>query len=233
MNVLVIDIGGSQVKMKVTDVAETRRFESGPELTADACVRRVLEFTHDWSFDAVSVGYPGKVSENGPVAEPGNLAGGWVGFPYEDAFARPVRIVNDAVMQALGGYIGGRMLFLGLGTGLGSALVSEHVVVPLELGTLPWQANGTIADRVGRAAFDTSERGQWLEDVDRVIHTLRNALQADYVLLGGGNAQHVEPLPDGVRRGGNEDAFTGGIRLWEDIVEPHDRPPAKVWRVVR
>ena len=232
MNVLVVDIGGSNVKMKVSGVSESRRFASGKALTAQACVAEVLAMVADWQFDVVSLGYPGPVTEDGPAVEPGNLAPGWVEFDFESAFNCPIRIVNDAVMQALGGYTGGRMLFLGLGTGLGSALVSEHVVVPLELGTLPWSPYGTIAEWVGREGLERSGRARWLEEVERVTQTLRAALQADYVLLGGGNAKHVEQLPDGVRRGGNEDAFRGGFRLWEDIVEPHDRRPPRVWRVL-
>lgn len=233
MNVLVVDIGGSNVKMKVSGASQTRRFASGRHLTAQACVTEVLAMVADWRFDVVSLGYPGQVTAEGPAVEPGNLACGWVGFGYEDAFNCPVRIVNDAVMQALGGYSGGRMLFLGLGTGLGSALVSEHVVVPLELGSLPWLPNGTIAESIGREGRKRVGPERWMEDVARATQTLRAALQADYVLLGGGNAKHVDPLPEGVRRGGNGDAFEGGFRLWEDLVEPHDRRPVKVWRVIR
>src|SRR5688572_3541263 len=219
MNVLVVDVGGSHVKLKVTGNSEPRRFESGRDLTAEACVARVLALVPDWQFDVVSFGYPGQVTEEGPVAEPGNLAAGWVGFDYEGAFNCPVRIVNDAVMQALGGYSGGRMLFLGFGTGLGSALISEHVVVPRELVTLPWYPEGTIAMRVGREGLQRSGHEFWMQDVAAVTQTLRAALQADYVLVGGGNAERVDPLPEGVRRGGNEDAFEGGFRLWEDVVE--------------
>lgn len=233
MNILVVDVGGSHVKLKLSGNKEERRFESGPDLTADGCVKRVLQTVADWEFDVVSLGYPGRVSEEGPVREPGNLADGWVRFPYEDAFGRPVRIVNDAVMQALGGYAGGRMLFLGLGTGLGSALITEHVIVPLELGNLPWFPSGTIFDWVGREGLERIGREQWMTHVARVTDTLRTALLADYVLIGGGNANRVDPLPAHVRLGGNDDALEGGFRLWEDIVEPHDRRPMNVWRIVR
>ena len=233
MNVLVIDIGGSHVKMKVSGAGESRRFPSGRGLTAHDCVARVRAMVADWTYDVVSLGYPGQVTEAGPALEPGNLAAGWVGFDYEQAFGCPVRIVNDAVMQALGGYTGGRMLFLGLGTGLGSALVSEHVVIPLELGTLPWLPTGTVAEWIGRDGLERSGHDRWMRDVAGVTQTLRCALLADYVLLGGGNATRVDPLPEGVRRGGNEDAFEGGFRLWEDFVEPHDRRPLHVWRVLR
>ena len=233
MNVLVVDIGGSNVKMSLSGKREARRFTSGKRLTAASCVNRVLAMVADWNFDVVSLGYPGQVTEKGPAVEPGNLAPGWVDYDYEAAFQCPVRIVNDAVMQALGGYTGGRMLFLGLGTGLGSALVSEHVVVPLELGSLPWFPKGTIADWVGRAGLERTGRLRWMRTVTQVTRTLQSALQADYVLLGGGNAKHVRRLGEGVRRGGNDDAFEGGFRLWEDVVEPHDRQPSKAWRVIR
>jgi polyphosphate glucokinase len=173
------------------------------------------------------------VHETGPAAEPGNLAPGWVGFDFAARFARPVRIVNDAVMQALGAYRSGRMLFLGLGTGVGSALISEHVVVPLELGSLPHVRGGTIVAHLGRAARKANGHAAWQAAVADVVPVLRVAFSADYVVLGGGNARKVDPLPSHSRRGGNRDAIEGGFRLWEEVVEPHDRQPARVWRVVR
>lgn len=233
MDVLVIDICGTHLKVLASSSAEPRRAPSGIDLTPAVMVRRVLDLTHDWHYDVVSVGYPGRVNENGPVVEPGKLAGGWVGFDFERAFEKPTRIVNDAVMQALGGYAGGRMLFLGLGTGLGSALVTEHVVVPLELGTLPYRDGESMAERVGRAGLKSHGHAVWQSSVREITGILRTAFSADYVVLGGGNAEHVDPLPPHARRGGNDDAFAGGFRLWEEFVEPHDRRPAKVWRVVR
>ena len=233
MDVLVIDIGGSHVKMRASGTTEKRRFPSGPELTPHAFVARVAEETRGWSYGVVSLGYPGAVNADGPVAEPGNLGGGWVGFNFAGAFGKPVRIVNDAVMQALGGYDGGRMLFLGLGTGLGSALITEHVVVPLELGSLPFANGDTMADRLGREGLQRSGKTAWIKDVGEVTSVLIEALVADYVVLGGGNARKVDPLPPGARRGSNEDAFAGGFRLWEETVEPHDRQSPPVWRVVR
>lgn len=233
MDVLVIDIGGSHVKLRVSGTAETRRFDSGPHLTPKALVDLVHDAAADWPYGVISIGYPGAVHARGPREEPGNLAGGWVGFDFSEAFGKPVRIVNDAVMQALGAYDDGRMLFLGLGTGLGSALITEHVVVPLELGDLPYGDGATMADHLGRSGLEAHGRDAWVKDVGEVTRVLRDAFAADYVVLGGGNAEHVEPLPQGARRGGNEDAFTGGVRLWEEMVEPHDRRPPRVWRVVR
>ena len=233
MDVLVIDIGGTNVKLKASTTTEAERFKSGRELTPDVLVAKVKHLTHGWMYEAISIGYPGAVDAKGPAAEPGNLGEGWVGFDFEEAFGRSVRIVNDAVMQAIGAYDGGRMLFLGLGTGVGSTLVTEHVVIPLELGRLPYPDGSTIAESIGRAAREANGRETWIRDVLQVIDILRDAFTVDYVVLGGGNAKHVEPLPGDVRRGSNEDAFTGGFRLWEEIVEPHDRHPAPVWRVVR
>ena len=231
-NVLVIDIGASHVKMCVRD-AEPRRFRSKSQLTAHGLVDAVREATHDWRYDVISIGFPGIAAGGEPSAEPGNLGRGWVGYDFEAAFGKPVRLVNDAVLQALGAYDGGRMLFLGLGTGLGSALVTEHVVVPLELGNLPSPRGGTIFKRVGREALKAVGKARWNTDVRKIVGVLREAFMADYVVLGGGNAKHVDPLPPDARRGSNKDAFTGGFRLWDQFVEPHDREPHRVWRVVR
>ena len=233
MNVLVIDVGGTHVKMLATGAPEARRLESGRQLTAAALVERVKAAVADWKFDVISLGYPGVVGRDGPAEEPGNLANGWVGFDFEGAFGKPVRLVNDAVMQALGGYEGGRMLFLGLGTGLGSALVSEHVVIPLELGNLPYGPGESLADRLGRAGRRRYGHDQWLSTLNRAVGALLKSFAVDYIVLGGGNAKHVHPLPPDTRRGGNEDAFSGGFRLWEEMVEPHDRQPSRAWRVVR
>jgi polyphosphate glucokinase len=233
VNVLVIDIGGTRVKLAVSGITDVRRFRSGTTLTPDLFVREVKEHTADWSYDAVAIGYPGAVDETGPTAEPGNLAAGWVGFDYARAFGRPVRIVNDAVMQALGAYESGRMLFLGLGTGVGSALVTEHVVIPLELGSLPHVHGGTIAAHLSRAARKERGHQAWQAAVTEITPILRSAFSADYVVLGGGNGKKVDPLPPHTRRGNNDDAIEGGFRLWAEVVQPHDERPAKVWRVVR
>jgi polyphosphate glucokinase len=232
MDVLVVDIGGTHIKMLASGQSEVRRFESTADLTAERVVERVRDLTRDWSYDVVSIGYPGEVDADGPIAEPGNLGPGWIGFDFARAFKKPVRVVNDAVMQALGGYDGGRMLFLGLGTGLGSALVTEHVVVPLELGSLPYCAD-TMADYLGRDGLASRGKAAWQSAVETITEALRKAFSADYVVLGGGNATIVDPLPPASRRGGNDDAFRGGFRLWEEMVEPHDREPSRAWRVVR
>ena len=232
MEVLVIDVGGSHVKLSVKG-EDARRFSSEGNLTPAQLVEQVRQHTRDWSYDVVSLGYPGVVGPDGPKEEPGNLGDGWIDFDFEAAFGRPVRLVNDAVLQALGAYEGGRMLFLGLGTGVASALVTEHVVIPLELGNLPFTGGGSLADRLGRQGLEERGRAAWMKDVQTAIALLKAAFTADYVVLGGGNAEQVEVMPEGTRRGGNQDAFVGGFRLWEEMVEPHDREPHRVWRVVR
>jgi polyphosphate glucokinase len=210
------------------------RAASTPARTSrrDELVARTRALVSDWDYDAVSIGYPGRVGPDGPLAEPGNLADGWVGFDYPDAFGHPVRIVNDAAMQALGAYDGGRMLFLGLGTGLGSALVANHVIVPLELGSLRLRGTRDLFTRLGKQGLQRRGRKAWAASVIDTAQHLRDAFLADYVVLGGGNAERVGELPNHIRRGGNEDAFTGGFRLWEEDVEPHDRPHSPIWRVV-
>jgi polyphosphate glucokinase len=233
MKILVVDVGGTWVKMLVSGKSRPQRFRSAPDLTPDAFVARVYETIGGWKFDVVSLGYPGVVGPKGPLAEPGNLGAGWVGFDFEAAFRCPVRIANDASLQALGGYGGGKMLFLGLGTGLGSTLVAERVVVPLELGGIPHSSGQPLCDRLGQKGLDRNGRTVWQRDLQDSVETFRKAFVADYVLLGGGNARRVDPLPHATRRGGNADAFVGGFRLWEHTVEPHDRPPSDAWRVVR
>src|SRR5262245_52480049 len=172
-------------------------------------VSQVQNATRDWRYDVISLGFPGVVAGGRPAGEPGNLGNGWIGFDFRGAFGVGVRVVNDAVMQALGAYAGGRMLFLGLGTGLGSALVSEHVVIPLELGTLYSDDGRTLAESLGRRGLEADRGKQWARDVHAATAVLRAAFVADYVVLGGGNAEHVEPLPEHARRGANEDAFKG------------------------
>ena len=232
MDVLVVDIGGTGVKLRASNVEETRRFKSGPSFTPDLLLEKLRAVAGDWRYDVVALGYPGAVNEHGPVAEPGNLGPGWVGFDFAKAFDRPVRVVNDAVMQALGAYDSGRMLFLGLGTGVGSALITEHVLIPLELGALPHMRGGTLFEQLGRAARKKNATA-WQEAIEEITPVLREAFSADYVVLGGGNGSKVDPLPALTRRGSNEDAIKGGFRLWEELVEPHDRQSARVWRVVR
>jgi len=212
--VLVIDVGGTNVKLLVTGEKEPRKFPSGPTLTPRAMVRGVLAATRDWKFDAVSIGYPGPVRNQRPLADPPNLGKGWMRFDFARAFARPVRILNDAAMQALGSYDGGRMLFLGLGTGLGSAMVIDGAVVPMELAHLPYRRR-TFEEYVGVRALERLGKKKWRRAVDDVVARLRAALVADYVVIGGGNAKRLEQMPEGARQGSNDNAFTGGFLMWK------------------
>ena len=214
MNVLAIDIGGTHVKILATGKDDRREFESGPKLTPQSMVAGVKKLAEDWKYELVSIGYPGLVRFNRPIAEPRNLARGWVGFNFETAFQRPVRIINDAAMQALGSYRGGTMLFLGLGTGLGSAMIVEGVVVPLELGQLPYK-KGTVEDYLGLRGLQRLGRKKWQQDVAYCIGRLVFALHPDDVVLGGGNVKKLKTLPEGCRGGDNVNAFLGGFRLWE------------------
>ena len=232
MKVLVVDVGGSSVKLALGDQSAKTEFESDPRLTPERLVAESRRVTEGWKFDVISLGYPGLVYATRPSADPGNLGHGWVGFDFEKAFGCSVRVVNDAALQALGGYEGGRMLFLGVGTGLGSALIAEKVVIALELGSLRHPSGKMLADRLGKRGLSAHGVSVWQQDVVEWTGILREAFAADYVLLGGGNAELVNPLPEDVRRGGNDDAVAGGVRLWEDIVEPHDRRPSFAWRVV-
>jgi polyphosphate glucokinase len=240
MKILVIDVGGSNVKLLASGQAKRRKFRSGPKLTAERMVQGVRARTADWKYDAVSLGFPGLVGPTGPRAEPENLGGGWVGFNFARAFGKPVKILNDAAMQALGSYQGGRMLFLGLGTGIGSALVSDKVIVPLEIGRLPFRRKQTLVDFLSREGLKRLGKKAWQAAVAEAAAILKGAFSADYVMLGGGNAKKVRPLPAGCRRGGNDDAFEGGFRLWGTSLAPthlphtihHPRRPAEEWRVV-
>ena len=232
MKVLVIDIGGTSVKLTATD-QEVRRFESGRDLTPENFISQVREITHDWEFDVVSMGLPTVIGASGPFREPANLGDGWVGFDFRKAFGKPVRIVNDAVLQALGGYKEGRMLFLGLGTGLGTALISEYVAIPLELGCLLLGNGQPMHERLGKQGLETLGEKAWVQSVHEAVDLLQRAFVVDFILLGGGNAERIDPLPRQARRGGNEDALTGGFMLWEEHIIPHDRRAAETWRVIR
>jgi polyphosphate glucokinase len=215
MNVLVVDVGGTHVKILATGQKEHREFPSGPTLTAEQMVRGVKELAGDWKYDAVSIGYPGPVLQCRPVTEPHNLASGWVGFDYAAAFACPVKVINDAAMQALGSYKGGKMLFLGLGTGLGSAMVLNGTVEPMELGHLPYK-KGTYEDYVGVRGLERVGKKKWRQYVVDIVALLIAALQPDDVVLGGGNVKKLKELPPGCRAGDNVCAFEGGFRLWEE-----------------
>jgi polyphosphate glucokinase len=214
VNVLVVDVGGTHVKILATGQRERRRFPSGPTLTAEQMAREVKELAGDWKYDAVSIGFPGPVLRDRPVAEPHNLAPGWVGFDYAAAFGCPVKLINDAAMQALGSYKGGKMLFLGLGTGLGSAMVLDGIVEPMELGHLPYK-KGTYEDYVGIRGLDRLGKKKWHRCVADVVALLIAALEPDDVVLGGGNVKKLKELPAGCRTGDNANAFQGGFRLWE------------------
>ncbi|HUM18396.1 MAG TPA: ROK family protein [Candidatus Nitrosotalea sp.] len=222
MKILVVDIGGTHVKLLATGQATPRKFVSGPTLTPRAMLAGVRKSTRDWKYDVVSIGYPGPVRHGRPAIEPNNLAKGWVGFDYKAAFGRPVKIVNDAAMQALGSYRGGRMLFLGLGTGLGSALVVEGIVHPLELGQLPYR-KGIFEDYVGLRGLEKRGKKKWRRDVADVVARLVTAVQPDSVVLGGGNVKKLKALPPGCRAGVNTNAFRGGFRLWEDTRDARKR----------
>jgi polyphosphate glucokinase len=215
MNVLVIDVGGSHVKFLVTGQSEPRRFDSGPQLTAQQMVDGVRRATEDWKYDAVSIGYPGPVRRNKPTGEPVNLGAGWVGFDYEGAFGCPVKLLNDAAMQALGSYEGGAMLFLGLGTGLGTAMIIEGIIAPMEIGHLPYRKR-TFEDYVGEHGLERLGKKKWRRLVADVVEKLTAALEPDYVVLGGGNVRQLKELPPNCRLGNNANAFAGGFRLWQD-----------------
>lgn len=215
MNVLVIDIGGSRVKMLATGFTKHLEFRSGPTLTAKRMISSVKKRVRDWPYDVVTIGYPGLVVHGQAICEPYNLASGWVGFDFASAFNCPVKIINDAAMQALGSYDGGKMLFLGLGTGLGSAMVVDGIVLPMELGHLPYK-KASYEDYVGIRGLKRFGKKEWRHHVFAVIEGLIAALEPDDVVLGGGNIKKLKSPPPGCRLGANSNAFIGGFRLWSD-----------------
>jgi polyphosphate glucokinase len=227
MNVLVVDVGGTHVKILASGQKEPRRFASGPTLTAKQMVSEVQKLAGDWPYDVVSIGYPGAVLRGRPISEPHNLGRGWVGFDFEKAFRHPVKVVNDAAMQALGSYKRGKMLFLGLGTGLGSTVVADGIVEPMELGHLPYR-KGTYEDYVGVRGLINHGKRKWRRYVADVVARLIGALEADDVVLGGGNAKELKQLPPGCRLGDNTNAFLGGFRLWKK--EPKDGSTHRITR---
>ena len=212
-SVLVIDVGGTSVKILATGQPESRSFRSGPKLTPRRMVSGVKKLAADWTYDVVSIGYPGPVLGGRPAAEPVNLGRGWIAFDFAQAFGRPVKVMNDAAMQALGSYEGGKMLFLGLGTGLGTTLIANGVVKPMELGHLPYK-KGTYEDYVGRAGLERSGRKKWRRHVAEVVERLMAALRPDDTVIGGGNVNKLDALPRRCRAGENANAFRGGFRLW-------------------
>jgi polyphosphate glucokinase len=216
MKVLVVDVGGTHVKVLASGQSESRKFDSGPNLVPKRMVQGVRKLTGDWDYDLVSVGYPGPVLRNRPTADPHNLGRGWVGFDFEAAFGHPVKLINDAAMQALGSYKKeGKMLFLGLGTGLGSTMIVDGTIVPMELGHLPYK-KATFEDYVGERGLEQRGKQKWRRHVEDVVARLIAALEPDDVVLGGGNLKLLDKLPTGCRAGDNANAFLGGFRLWED-----------------
>ncbi|MEP7208173.1 MAG: ROK family protein [Casimicrobiaceae bacterium] len=231
MKVLVIDVGGTHVKLLATGQSGPREFVSGPRLTAADMVEGVKMLARGWAFDRVSMGYPGPVLHGLPVADPHNLGKHWVAFDYASAFGCPVKIINDAAMQALGSYHGGKMLFLGLGTGLGSTLIDDDVVAPMELGHLPYR-KATYEDYVGERGLERHGKRKWRKYVADVVRRLAAALEPDDIVLGGGNARHLRVLPSGCRLGDNADAFVGGVRMWSDAPHAYKAPTARAPTVV-
>ena len=213
--VLVLDIGGTHVKMLASGRTRPVKFVSGPTMTPEVMVRGVRLHTRGWRYDVVAIGYPGPVLHGRPVHDPPNLGKGWVGFDFAKAFKRPVRLVNDAAMQALGSYAGGRMLFLGLGTGLGSAMIVDGALEPFELAHLPYRKGRTYEDYVGERGLKRLGKRRWRRAVFDVVERMRAALEPEYIVLGGGNVRKLRRLPPGARRGANRNAFLGGFRLWE------------------
>src|ERR1700730_15775117 len=214
--VLVIDVGGTNVKVLLTGGKEPVKIPSGSKMTARKRVKDVRKAAAGWEYSVVSIGYPGPVIHGRPLCEPHNLGGGWVGFDFQKAFGRPVKIMNDAAMQALGIYKGGRMLFLGLGTGLGSAMIVDGLLEPMEVAHLPYKKGRTYEDYLGIRGLKRLGKKKWRRQVAEVVEQLKNELEADWVVLGGGNAKLLKELPPGARLGDNSTAFTGGFRLWEE-----------------
>jgi polyphosphate glucokinase len=226
VRILALDIGGTHVKMMLSGQEELRRFDSGPTCTAAHVVEGVLRATRDWQYDVISIGCPAPIISGKPARNPPNLGPGWVGFDFGQEFEKPVKILNDAAMQAVGSYEGGCMLFLGLGTGLGSALIRDGMLAPLELGHLPYRKRRTFEDYVGAAGLDRLGKTKWRKVVADVVSRLRQATNADYVVLGGGNVKKIDVLPPYTRRGDNRNAFVGAFRLWHGLganVAPADQ----------
>jgi len=222
--VLVLDIGGTHVHVAFSRRGPEWQIPSGPSMRPAAMVRKVKRATQGHPFDAVAIGYPGVVVHGRILREPQNLGPGWVGFNFRKALGRPVRIVNDAAMQALGSYRGGRMLFLGLGTGLGSAMIVDGELEPMELGHLPWKKGKTYEDLVGEKARVRLGRKKWRREIFEMVAALTGALEPDYVVLGGGNVRKLKSLPPGARAGNNLNAITGGLRLWAPTARSTHRP---------
>ncbi len=232
MKVLMIDVGGTNVKLMASGHEGFRKFASGRTLTAAKMVKGVLAATEDWEFEAISLGFPGLVREGRIARNPLNLGGGWTDFDFEKAFKRPVRIINDAAMQALADYDTGRMIFLGLGTSVGAALIADDIVVPLEIGIMPLSKSEAFMDRLSKEALDTGGKRRWQKSVTRAVGVLRDIFWPDHFKLGGGNAKHIDPVPEGCERGDNQDAFRGALRLWPDA-DMTAEPQQTTWKINR
>jgi glucose-6-phosphate isomerase len=224
--ILVIDVGGRHVKLVISRT-ERRKFKSGAGMTPREMMSQIKPLIAGWKFDFVSMGFPSPVVNGRIASEPKHLGEGWIGFNFEKALGKPVRLINDAAMQALGSYRGGRMLFLGLGTGLGSTFIWTNTVLPLELGDLPYRDRAIIEDYLGRSGLERLGQKEWHREVEFAVAQLKKSLIADYVVLGGGNTKRLDSLPEGVKRGHNRNAFLGGTRLWQ--TEPHTR--RQKWRI--
>ncbi|MFD2052466.1 ROK family protein [Mesorhizobium calcicola] len=214
--VLSVDIGGSHVKILTSAGGAERRADSGPGLTPQQMAEAVKKLAEDLSYDVISIGYPGPVTHNRPLTDPANLGKGWAGYDFAAQFGKPVKVVNDALMQAIGSYEGGRMLFIGLGTGLGAAMIVDNVAQPMELAHLPYKKGKSFEDYVGERGLEKRGKKKWRKYVFDVVDRLRAAMQPDYVVIGGGNVDKLDELPANSRRGDNTRAFEGGFRLWRD-----------------
>jgi polyphosphate glucokinase len=232
MKILMIDVGGTSVKLMASGHEGFRKFPSGRTLTAAKMVEGVLKATEDWGYEAISLGFPGLVREGRIARNPLNLAGGWMRFDFDKAFKKPVRIMNDAAMQALAVYESGRLLFLGLGTSVGATVIADDTVVPLEIGIMPLSKSEAVMDRLSKKAMNTGGKQRWQRAVVRAVAVLRDIFWPDYFQLGGGNAKHLDPLPDGCERGDNQDAFRGALRLWPGA-DMLAEAQVTTWRITR
>jgi len=230
MKVLMLDIGGTNVKMMASGHEGYRKFPSGRTLTAAKMVKGVIEATEDWEYEAISLGFPGLVREGKISRNPLNLAGGWMDFDFEKAFKRPVRIINDAAMQALASYETGRMLFMGLGTSVGATLIADDTIVPLEIGLMPLSKSEAFMDRLSKDALNTRGKRRWQKSVERAVELLRDIFFPDVFQLGGGNAKYLDPVPEKCERGDNQDGFRGALRLWPGV-DMLAEPETTTWRI--
>ncbi len=232
MKVLMLDVGGTSVKMMASGHEGFRKFPSGRGLTAAKMVKGVLEATQDWEYEAVSLGFPGIVREGAIARDPLNLSGGWKDFDFEKAFKKPVRIINDAAMQALANYDEGRLLFLGLGTSVGACIIADDTVVPLEIGMMPLSKSEVLFERLSKEALASGGRRRWQKSVHRAVVLLQDIFFPDHFQIGGGNAKHLDPAPKGCTVGDNQDAFKGAVRLWPGA-DMLAEPQTTTWRIKR